>query len=126
MIWMVKFVVGNFFGDLFIQWFVYIMQVLEFVLIWVVVLFCQLINCCQCMGVVCCELWVDQIWYCQQFFCIGEIRNVGIYFVGINWIIFKVVYLCMFNFIILVCVFYQVNYQMVMVVGGEINQVIDY
>lgn len=32
----------------------------------------------------------------------------------------------MFDFIILVCVFYQVNYQMVMVVGGEINQVINY
>ena len=55
----VKFAVGNFPGDLLIQWFAHTMQALELVLTRVVVLTRQLINCRQRMGVVRRELRVD-------------------------------------------------------------------
>lgn len=51
--------VGNFPGDLLIQWLAHTMQALELVLTWVVVLTRQLINCRQRMGVVRRELRVD-------------------------------------------------------------------
>ena len=55
----VKFAVGNFPGDLLIQWLAHTMQALELVLTRVVVLTRQLINCRQRMGVVRRELRVD-------------------------------------------------------------------
>ena len=57
--WTVKFAVGNFPGDLLIQWLAHTMQALELVLTRVVVLTRQLINCRQRMGVMRCELRVD-------------------------------------------------------------------
>ena len=55
----VKFAVGNFPGDLLIQWLAHTMQALELVLTRVVVLPRQLINRRQRMGVVRRELRVD-------------------------------------------------------------------
>lgn len=124
-VWLVQFVVGDFVYYLFVQWFVYVVQVLEFILVWVVVLVCQLVDSCQSMSVMGGELWVNQVWYCQQFFCVGEVGDVGVNFVGVYWIVFEIFYLCVFNFVILVGVFYQMDYQVMVVVGGEVNQVIN-
>ena len=55
----VKFTLGNFPGDLLIQWLAHTMQALELVLTRIVVLTCQLINRRQRMGVVRRELRVD-------------------------------------------------------------------
>ena len=122
----VEFAIGDLTGDLLVQRLAHAVQALEFVLPRIIVLSGQLINCRQGMGVMGCELRVDQVRHRQQLFRAGQIGDVGVDLAGIDRIAFEAVHLRAFDFAVPVGAFYQTNHQATAAAGGEVDQVVNH
>ena len=115
----------HFTGDLLVQWFTHAVQALEFVLARIVVLPGQGVDRRQGMSVVGSELRVDQVWYAEQFFRTGEVRDVGVNLAGVNRVAFQTFHLGAFDLAVPVSAFYQSDHQATTAAAGQINQVIN-
>lgn len=76
------------------------------------------------MGVMCCELWIDLVGYVKQFVCIGDIVDVCCSFGCEYREVIEFYNLCVFDFCVLIGVFYQMYYDFVVQVGCEFIEVI--
>ena len=121
----VEFAIGDFAGHLLIQRFAHAVQALELILTGVVVLSGELINRCQGVGVMRCELRIDQVRHRQQLFRAGQIGDIGINLAGIDRIAFEPVHLRAFDFAIPVGAFYQTNHQAATAAGSQVDQVVN-
>lgn len=73
----------------------------------------------------CCELWIDVVGIVDQFVCIGDIVDIGGDFVGEQWEIWVVIDLCLFDFVVLICVFDQLYYDVVVQLICCLIQLVD-
>ena len=97
---------------LFIQWFTHAMQALEFILATVVLVrIGQMINGCKSLGIMCRELRVNLLWCSQQFFRTGNIRQVGMHFMGKHRVVRHAFNLGLLDFTVPVSTFNQTNHQ---------------
>lgn len=126
------YVVVVFFDYCVVQCVVYVVQVLEFEVVFFVVGGFGFVGQGEDggygVGVVVGELWVDYFVgvFVEQVVGVGQVGSVGVFFVGVDGVVIGVLYLVLFDFVVLVGIFYQVQWDVCVKFVVEQGQLYQY